>query len=245
MPRPSARRRRLATEALVAARAALEQAYFRTGDYDAATDLAAQALEDARASGDRAAEAAALAQEGMVLHYRAIELPPNERAEIDHGPEQELFEQALALRDEIGDAEGRAESLFQLALVDQVLRRDGASAAPRLQEAAAIVEELPEADPYLRSEIHRHLGFDLLLRQERADDAILHLQTSLELRRVLPERGRTFSGLLALAMAERLAGRDDDARAHAREALAIAGAERLRRRHVAAAENELRAAEGG
>jgi hypothetical protein len=53
-----------------------------------------------------------------VLHYRAIELPPNERTEIDHGPEQELFEQAIALRDEIGDAEGRAESLFQLALVD-------------------------------------------------------------------------------------------------------------------------------
>ena len=170
----------------------------------------------------------------MVLHHRAIELPPDERGELDHGPEQALFERALALREEVGDTEGCAESLFQLALVDQVLLRDGASAAP-------LVDDLPDADPYLRSEIHRHIGFDLLLREERHDGAIEQLRMSLELRRGLAEPGRTFSGLVALAMAERLAGREDDARAHAREALELARDEGLRDRHLVAAESELRA----
>jgi tetratricopeptide (TPR) repeat protein len=230
-----------AGERLADARIALEQAYFRTGDYDAAAALADAALDAARAAADRRAEASALAHRGMVLHYRAIELPPEERATVDPGAEQALFEEALALREELGDREGRAESLFQLALVQQVLRRDGASAAPLLREALELVEELPDADVYLRSEIHRHVGFDLL-REERPDEAVAQLETSLALRRTLPERGRTVSGLLALALAERRAGRTASAREHAQEALDLARAEGLRPRLVAAAETELAAA---
>jgi tetratricopeptide (TPR) repeat protein len=231
-----------AGERLADARIALEQAYFRTGDYDAAAALADAALDAARAAADRRAEASALAHRGMVLHYRAIELPPEERATVDPGAEQALFEEALALREELGDREGRAESLFQLALVQQVLRRDGASAAPLLREALELVEELPDADVYLRSEIRRHVGFDLLLREERPDEAVAQLETSLALRRTLPERGRTVSGLLALALAERRAWRTASAREHAQEALDLARAEGLRPRLVAAAETELAAA---
>jgi tetratricopeptide (TPR) repeat protein len=179
----------------------------------------------------------------MVLHYRAIELPPEERTAIDPGAEQELFERALALRREFGGAEGIAESLFQLGLVHQVLRRDGETAAPLFREALSLVESLPDADPLLRSEIHRHVGFDLLLREERHDEAIAHLQESLALRRGLTERAWTVSGLVALAMAERVAGRADDAREHAREALDLARSEGLRERVRAAAETELAAAE--
>jgi len=179
----------------------------------------------------------------MVLHYRAIELPPEERVAIDPGPEQDLFEQALALRRELDDALGIAESLFQLGLVHQVLRRDGETAAPLFREALSLVESRPDADPLLRSEIHRHVGFDLLLREERHDEALAHLRESLEIRRMLEERAWTVSGLLALAMGERVAGRRDDAIVHAREALDLAKAERLRERVCAAAETELAAAE--
>ncbi len=228
---------------LDAARDALAEAYFRTGDYERATHLADRALRGARTLGDRRGEAAALAQKGMVLHYRAIELPPEERVAIDPGPEQDLFEQALALRTELDDALGIAESLFQLGLVHQVLRRDGETAAPLFGEALSLVESRPGAGPLLRSEIHRHVGFDLLLREERHDEALAHLRESLEIRRALEERAWTVSGLVALAMGERVAGRRDDAIAHAREALDLARAEGLRERMLAAAETELAAAE--
>jgi tetratricopeptide (TPR) repeat protein len=177
----------------------------------------------------------------MLLHYRAIELSPEERAAVDPGPEQELFEQALATRRELGDAEDIAESAFQLGLVHQVLRRDGETAAPLFREALALIETVDDADPLLRSEIHRHVGFDLLLREERHDEALAHLRTSLELRRSLAERGWTASGLVSLAMAERVAGRLDEAAAHAREALDVARAEGLKKRVSAAAEAELAA----
>ena len=125
----------------------------------------------------------------MTLHFRAIELPPEERSAIDPSDEQELFEHALATRREIEDVEGIAESLFQLGLVQQVLHRDLEAGSPYVREALELIEELPDADPLLRSEIHRHVGFDLLLREERHEPAIAHLEASLELRRGLAERG--------------------------------------------------------
>jgi tetratricopeptide (TPR) repeat protein len=177
----------------------------------------------------------------MLLHYRVIELTPEERAAVDPAPEQELFERALAIRRELANTEGIAESLFQLGLVHQVLRRDGETAAPLFREALSLIETLDDADPLLRSEIHRHVGFDLLVREERHVEALEHLRISLELRRGLAERAWTASGLLALALGERLAGHLDDATAHAKEALELARAEGLKERMSAAAEAELAA----
>jgi tetratricopeptide (TPR) repeat protein len=224
-----------------AAQQARADAYFRTGDYERVGRILDEAEGGAGASGDRRLEAAIAAERGMLLHYRAIELTPEERAAVDPALEQELFEQALAIRRELGDREEIAESLFQLGLVHQVLRRDGETAAPLFREALSLIETVDDADPLLRSEIHRHVGFDLLVREQRHEDAVGHLRVSLELRRVLPERGWTVSGLLALAMAERVAGHLDDAAAHAQEALELARAEGLRERVVAAAESELAA----
>lgn len=234
-----------ARESVAAARDALTHAYFRTGDYDAVDRLVETALADARADADRHAEADAIALQGMVLHYRAIELPPEDRGQTDWRAEQELFERALALRRELGDVEGVAESTFQLGLVHQVLRRDLEAGAPCFREALGLLDGRPDADVYLRSEVHRHVGFDALVREERYDDAVRHLRTSLELRSTLTERGHAVSGLVALALAERRAGRRDEAIAHAREALDLARAESLRERHLRAAENELRAAQEG
>ena len=179
----------------------------------------------------------------MTLHFRAIELPPDERSAIDPSDEQALFERALATRREIEDAEGIAESLFQLGLVHQVLRRDLEAGAPCFREALELVEELPDADAWLRSEIHRHVGFDLLVREERYDPAIEHLEKSLELRRGLAERGWLASAFVALSLAHRLAGEADAAIDFARRSLEVATDEELRARVVTAAEDSLAAAE--
>jgi hypothetical protein len=122
---------------LAAAREARAEAYFRTADYDRVASILDQALGAARAAGDRRSEAATLAEQGMLLHYRAIELSAEERGAIDPGPEQALFEQALAARQDLGYGEELAESLFQIGLVHQVLRREGDAAAPYFREALA------------------------------------------------------------------------------------------------------------
>ena len=225
------------------ARSALAEAYLRTGDYDAVDLIAERALAHAATSGDRKAEAAALSLQGMTLHFRAIDVPAEQRSTIDPRPEETLFERALAVRREVGDVEGIAESLFQLGLVHQVLRQDLEAGAPCFREALALVERVPDVDLLLRSEIHRHVGFDLLLREERHEAALERLRTSLDLRLQLPERGWVVSALIALSLAERLAGRADDAIARSREALELARKEGLRQRFVTGAEDALRAAE--
>jgi tetratricopeptide (TPR) repeat protein len=179
----------------------------------------------------------------MTLHFRAIELPPDERSAVDPSDEQELFERALATRRQIEDVEGIAESLFQLGLVHQVLRRDLEAGSPFVREALGLVEGLPAADSLLRSEIHRHVGFDLLLREERHGPAIEHFEASLELRRGLAERGWIAGALTALSLAHRLASRSDEAIAFAQQSLELAQDEGLRARFVVAAEESLRAAE--
>jgi tetratricopeptide (TPR) repeat protein len=179
---------------------------------------------------------------GLTLHFRAIDLPPEERTAVDPGPEEELFERALAIRRELDDDEGVAESLWQLGLVQQVLRRDHEAGAPLFGSALELAERLPRLDPWLRSEIHRHVGFVHLLRDEY-DPSLHHLRRSLELREALPERGWIAGGFTALSMASLRAGRRDDAIACARRALELAASESLRSRHVDAARDALRAAE--
>lgn len=215
----------------------------RTGDYDAVDELVATALVAARDTGDRTLEADAFAVQGMTLHFRAIELPPERRTAIDPAPEQELFDRALAIRRDLDDRAGIAESLFQLGLVYQVLRRDLEAAAPYFREALDVVETVPGADALLRSEIHRHVGFDLLLRHDRPAEAREHLRASLELREALSEQGWIASAHVALSLCERLAGRRAEAIACARQALAVAEAQALRERFVDAAQNALHEAE--
>lgn len=241
--RRRSRRNLLPRSEIAAAREALAQAYLRTGDYDAVDRIVERAFETARTSGDRRLEANALSVRGMTLHFRAIDLPVTERASIDPGSEETLFEQALALRRELGDTEGIAESLFQLGLVNQVLRRDLDAGAPFVHDALDVVATVPAADVLLRSEIRRHAGFDALLRRERRDEAREHLQASLALRESLEERGWQASGHVALSLCERLAGRRAQAIDHARRSLEIAREEGLRERFVVAAQDALDEAE--
>jgi tetratricopeptide (TPR) repeat protein len=239
--RRRSRRSLLPENDLTAARTALDDAYLRTGDYDAVDTILENVLHDARAAGDRPREAAVLAQQGMVLHFRAIELPQEERAAVDSGPELDLFERALAIRRELDDPEGLAESLWEVGLVHQVLRRDSERAGRYFREALDVVDGLPDCDPWLRSEIHRHVGFDHLL-SGRHEAALAELRTSLEIRESLDEQGWCVGGLTALAAVSRQAGRRDDAIGYASRAAALARELGLRQRHLETATNELRAA---
>jgi hypothetical protein len=179
----------------------------------------------------------------MTLHFRAIDLAPDARAALDPAPEQELFERALAVRRGLGDTEGVAESLFQVGLVYQVLRRDLEAAAPYVHEALAVVETAPDADRLLRSEIHRHVGFDALLREQVVDGAREQFTASLVLRESLPDQGWLASAHVALSLCERTAGRRAEAFEHARRALAVVEAEGLRERFRDGAHDMLAQAE--
>lgn len=209
-----------ADELLARARAALPEAAYRTGDYDSVEALLIGALRLAESASDRRSEAGALDMLGVLRHWRTLDRPREEWPGIDHGLEQDLFERALAIRRELGDTAGVAESLLHAGWVLQVLRDDSEAAIPLFREALALVE--PEGDPEVRSEIHRHIGFHVALTEHRAHEALPHFRTSLELWRTGPEPARVVAGLVALARCESMAGRHDDALAHSREALDLA-----------------------
>lgn len=230
-----------AEELVTRARAALSEAALRTGAFASVEALLSEALQLAEADGDLGSQAYALDQTGLLLHFRTLELPREQWRTIDSGPELELFERALAIRRQIGDATGVPESLFHLGLVHQVLRGDWDLSIPMFREALSLAE--PDGDVHLRSELHRHVGFHIMLKDRRPDEALPYFQTSLELWRTLNRSGWVVAGLIALARCESLAGRHGEAVAHSSEALELAREEGLRPRYVTSAEETKRMAE--
>jgi tetratricopeptide (TPR) repeat protein len=217
-------------ELLTRARAALPEAAYRTGDFDAVEALLTEALRQAEAEGDRAAEAAALDQLGDLQHQRTIERPRDEWRGSDHQAERERFERALAIRRELGDRGGVAESLLHLGWVHQVLLGDGATALPLFREALDLAE--PDGDPHVRSELHRHIGFHLAIHDGRPEAALPHFRTSLDLWRSGTEPARVIHGLVALARCESAVGQHATALEHSQEALDLVSAGSYRPRVV-------------
>ncbi|MGA5304946.1 tetratricopeptide repeat protein [Nucisporomicrobium flavum] len=201
-------------DTLTAGTEAMYEAAFRTGDYAEAEATFTGLLERARAEGDRALEAAALDRLGMLAHFRAIE---GDLAQADGDAEQRLFEQALAIRRELGDEAGVAESLFGLGLVHQVLRGDWDTAMPCFREALELAER--HDDLLLRSELHRHIGFFHTLDDLGSDLALHHLRISHDLRAELGDPRWIPGGTMALGLAEIADGLRDQGLAHVREAL--------------------------
>lgn len=217
-------------ELLNRARAALPDAAYRTGDFDSVEALLTHALGDAEAAGDRASGAAALDQLGVLQHFRTIERPRDEWPGIDHQIERDRFEQALALRRELDDRAGVAESLLHLGWLHQVLLGDGATALPLFREALDLAE--PDGDAQVRSELHRHIGFHVALAEGRPEAALPHFRTSLDLWRSGTEPALVIHGLVALARCESMAGLHEAALAHSQEALELARAGTYRPRVV-------------
>jgi tetratricopeptide (TPR) repeat protein len=218
----------------------MTEAAFRIGDFDAAEATLRAALEQARADGDRRVEAAALDRLGMLTHFRALDTGLRT---TDADAEEALFQQALAIRRDLDDAAGIAESLFGVGLVHQVIRRDWAAALPYFREAMALAEE--HGDPLTRSEVHRHIGFFHLVEDGDLERAHHHLRVSLDLRERHGDPRWLPGGTVALGQVEMAAGRHAEAVDLLRRAVRETRAADLSQRHTDRAEEWLRRAEAG
>lgn len=166
--------------------------------------------------------AAALDLRGRALHARFLA----DRSAGEPEGELELFERALELRAP-DDVRGRAESLFHVGLVHQVVREDGPRSEPYFQDSYRLAGE--GRDDVMRSYAIRHLGWT---RQEHGDvaGARAAFEESLQLR----ERAGFLPGVgaaaLALAEFEAEHGRPEHARdllARAREVFTQVGMNRF------------------
>jgi tetratricopeptide (TPR) repeat protein len=179
--------------------------------------------------------------QGQLQHFRTLDLPQERWRTVDSGAELKLFEQALSIRREIGDEAGIAESLLHLGWVHQVLRGESSVAMPLFGEALALGE--PDGDMHVRAELHRHIGFHVVVEDRQPLLALAHFERSLELWRSLGDPAHEVFGLVALARCESDAGRHQEALAHSGEALELARKGRFRSRVVTSAESTRRIVE--
>lgn len=232
------------TALLAAADDEFVEAGFRTGDFARVRELLAEALAGTEQAGDLAGRARALDLLGMVAHYDNItKLMSGHRVpaeEID--AEEHLFRQALETWHAAGPRPATAQALFGLGLVYQVLHSDWTSAMPYFWQALELVEA-NDTDLYLRSEVHRHVGFYFLVADEQPAAAVRHLQLSLDLREQLGDPRRIPSGQVALAQAELAAGHRDQALELLRAAVRQAREAGLLAQRIEDAERALREAE--
>ena len=142
-----------------------------------------------------------------------------------------------------GDEAGSAQSLFGLGLVFQVLHSDWITAMPYYWQALGLITE-GRGSLYLRSEVHRHVGFYFLVEAGQPAEAVRHLQLSLDLREELGDVRRIPSGLVALAQAELEAGGRERAVSLLRRAVTDARAAGLLAARIEDAERALAEAEG-
>jgi tetratricopeptide (TPR) repeat protein len=236
------------TELLAAANEALAEAGFRTGDFTAARELLERAASAAAETGDEDGSARAASSRAMVLHYASISRLMTggaaEQADVD--AEERLFRQALAHWQGTANHADSAQSLFGLGLVYQVLHRDWMTAMPYYWQALDLVTRPDSgADLYLRSEVHRHVGFYFHYEAGQPTEAVRHLQLSLDLREELGDPRRIPSGLVALGEAELAAGNRDRALELLRRAVAEARDAGLMPARIADAEQALRETETG
>ncbi len=140
---------------------------------------------------------------------------------------------------------GSAQALFGLGLVFQVLHSDWMTAMPYFWQALDLVSK-PDAaaGAYLRSEVHRHVGFYFLVEDVQPPQAVRHLQLSLDYREELGDPRRIPSGLQALGQAELSAGNRDRAIDLLTRAVAEARSAGLAQERIEAAERDLHEASG-
>jgi tetratricopeptide (TPR) repeat protein len=197
-------------------------------DRSAEIEAALQGLEQ---RGDPGLQAFAVARRGLALHAAFL----RDRSKGEPPEELPLFERALAMRRELGDERGVAESLFHVGLVHQVVRGDSETSRPFFQESYDRAQQL--GDEVLMSYAIRHVAFcdQEAGHLERAEAGF---RESLALR----ERAGWVPGVaaaqLALALLLGEQGRRDQAVAlagQAREGFERLGAER----YAALARDEL------
>jgi tetratricopeptide (TPR) repeat protein len=203
---------------------ALADAAFRTGDFGTARELMEAAHAEAARGTDVSEQASALDSLGMLAHYENITklMSGSPVSPDDIDAEERLFRQALARWQQLGEPADSAQSLFGLGLVYQVLHSDWTTAMPYYWQALGLIAANEATGLYLRSEVHRHVGFYFLVEASQPAEAVRHLQISLDLREELGDQRRIPSGLVALAEAELEAGGRDRAIELLRRAVADA-----------------------
>ena len=233
-------------ELLAAGDEALAEAGFRTGDFSSAREVLAQAQAKADEAGDNAGRARVLDLLGMLAHYENIsrlmtgEAVPAEDIEA----EERLFRQALTAWQDAGENAATVQSLFGLGLVYQVLHRDWSTAMPYYWQALGLAYAPgSDGDLYLRSEVHRHVGFYFLMEDEQPSTAVEHLRLSLDLREEFGDPRRIPSGQVALARAELAAGHRERAIELLTNAVSQAREAGLLAERIADAERALREAQ--
>lgn len=234
-------------ELLAAGDEALAEAGFRTGDFGSAREVLEQAQAKADAAGDDASRARALDLLGMLAHYENITrlMTGGTVPAEDIEAEERLFRRALNAWQEAGERAATVQSLFGLGLVYQVLHRDWSTAMPYFWQALELAYA-PDSggDLYLRSEVHRHVGFYFLVEDEQPPAAVQHLQLSLDLREEFGDPRRIPSGQVALARAELAAGHRERAIELLANAVTQAREAGLLAERIADAERALREARG-
>ncbi|MCM0676255.1 tetratricopeptide repeat protein [Micromonospora phytophila] len=150
---------------------------------------------------------------GRILHARYLDM------RVEDPQELPLFERAVELYRQLGDARGEGESLFWVGTVHQVVRQDNATAAPafaRARELATLA-----GDRLTLSYVLRHLTF-AAQAAGRLDAARELLTESTRLRRELGFVPGVAANLIGLAYLAAGDGRPDEARGLLDEAAALA-----------------------
>jgi tetratricopeptide (TPR) repeat protein len=189
-------------------------------------ELAAALYERSVFGGDASAIAQALTEldqveadlalaRGRILHARFLEHQHEDATELV------LFERAVQLYQQLGDARGEAEAQFWVGTFHQVVRGDTGTALPSLERSYALAIEV--GDRLTQSYAVRHLGFADLAAGE-AVRGRERLEESVRLRRAIGFQPGVAAGLLALAEVAAEEGRPDEAVSILDEATAIAAA---------------------
>lgn len=226
---------RRAQQLIERARSAVALATLYTGDYREAERLLAEARRLAESDGNL--RAGVLDQFGVLAHFRTVELPRARWPSIDEAPERGYFEQALAIRRRLGTPAEIAESLLHLGWTHQVIGGDWGTSIPLFREALQLVE--PDGDGHVRAEVHRHIGFHVLVHEQRPEAALPYFRTSAERWRAAGEPGWLVYGLAAQALCEAMVGEHPDALDHGQAAVELARTAGLRQHVVTYAEATL------
>ncbi|MGC5018370.1 tetratricopeptide repeat protein [Micromonospora sp. DT47] len=152
---------------------------------------------------------------GRILHARFLD------GRVEDPRELPLFERAVELYRQLGDARGEAEALFWVGCVHQVIRQDEKAAAPAYARAHQLATGV--GDRLTLSYVLRHLAFTEQAAG-RLDAARQRMEESTQLRREVGFQPGVAANLVGLAFLAIGDGRRDDARALVEEAAATAEA---------------------
>jgi tetratricopeptide (TPR) repeat protein len=139
---------------------------------------------------------------GRILHARFLDERTEDPAELS------LFERAVELYQELGDAQGEAESLFWVGCFHQVVRSDDDTAVPSFERSCELATLA--GDKLTTSYAVRHLA----IAEHRAgqlDAARERLEESVRLRRELGFLSGVAANQVGLAYIAAAQNRRDDA----------------------------------